>query len=306
MSDRSPDPAVLAAVTAQLQALLPGISAHDLPRFAASVAGPEPYTTGPDSQPREGVPRGTLRSGICPPGTVYPGVPHAYQVYVPAAPAESMALLVFQDGARYLGPEANTAAVLDALIDAGEIPPAVAVFIEPGAEGPGLPIYGGPGNRSVEYDSPGDAYARFLLDELLPHATAGLSITSDPALRVIVGLSSGGHCALNAAWERPDAFGKVVSHCGSFTAIRGGHELASKIRCGADRPLPLKVFLQSGEHDLDLVFGQWLAANRDMAAALAYRGIEHQLVIGTGGHSLAHGGALLPDTLRWIFEHESH
>ena len=288
----------------QLRSMLPGITEHDLGRFATAITTPGPYTPGAEAQPQDSIPRGTLRSGICPPGTVYPGVPHAYQVYQPAAPAESMALLVFQDGARYLGAEANTAAVLDALIHAGEIPPAVAVFVEPGAEGPGLPIYGGPGNRSVEYDSTGDAYARFLLDELLPHATADLTITAAPALRVIVGLSSGGHCALNVAFERPDAFGKVISHCGSFTALRGGHELASKIRRHAG-PLPLKVFLQTGEHDFDLVFGQWLAANRDMAAALAYRGIEHRLVVGTGGHSLAHGGALLPETLQWIFKDES-
>ena len=35
--------------------------------------------------------------------------------------------------------------------------------------------------------------------------------------------------------------------------------------------------------------------------ALAYRGIEHRLVIGRGGHSLAHGGAIFPDTLRWLW-----
>ena len=41
--------------------------------------------------------------------------------------------------------------------------------------------------------------------------------------RLIGGISSGGICAFNAAWHRPDRFGRVLSHCGSFTAIRGGH-----------------------------------------------------------------------------------
>uniref|UniRef100_UPI001180AB78 alpha/beta hydrolase n=1 Tax=Pelomonas sp. KK5 TaxID=1855730 RepID=UPI001180AB78 len=255
----------------QLRQMLPGIGDQDAPRFAASLSTPGPYAA---MQPREGVERGTLRSGRCPAGAVYPGVPHDYQVYLPARAQGPAALLVCMDGARYLGPEANTPAVLDALIAEGAIPPTVAVFIEPGAEGPGLPIYGGAGNRSIEYDSPGDAYARFLLDELLPQALAGVSVTDDPAQRVLCGLSSSGHCALNAAWERPDAFGKVISHCGSFVALRGGHELASKIR---REPHGLRrVFLQTGEHDLDIVFGSWLAANRDMAAALAYAGIEHR------------------------------
>ncbi len=291
---------------AQLQALLPGIPAQDLPRFAASMAEPGPYALDADSQPRDGVPQGELRSGQCPAGAVYPGVQHAYKLYVPAQcdPAKPAALMVFQDGARYLGPEASAASVLDNLIHAGTIPPTIAVFIEPGAEGPGLPIYGGPGNRSVEYDSSGDAYARFLLGELLPEVTLGLSVSTDPALRTLVGLSSGGHCAFNLAWERPDSFGKVVSHCGSFVNLRGGHELANKVRSSERKDI--KVFLQTGEHDLDIVFGHWPSANRQLAAALAYRGYEHRLVIGSGGHSLAHGGAIFPDTLKWLFEGTPH
>jgi len=294
------------AVMAQLRALLPGIPAQDLPRFAASMLDPGSYALGPNSQAQDGVPRGRLRSGQCAAGAIYPGVPHDYTVYVPAQyeAGRPAALMVFQDGARYLGPEANATAALDNLIASGAIPPTLAVFIEPGAEGPGLPIYGGAGNRSVEYDSSGDAYARLLLEELLPEVTLGLSVSQDPAVRTIVGLSSGGHCAFNVAWERPDAFGKVVSHCGSFVELRGGHELAGKVR-RAERK-DIKVFLQTGENDLDIVFGHWPSANRQLAAALAYRGYEHQLVVGSGGHSLAHGGAIFPDTLKWLFEGHHH
>ena len=119
-------------------------------------------------------------------------------------------------------------------------------------------------------------------------------------MRAICGLSSGGICAFNVAWERPDVFGKVVSHCGSFVNIRGGHLLASAVRAGPSKPL--RVFLQSGAHDLDIVFGNWPHANRELAAALTYQGCAHQLVIGAGGHSLAHGGAIFPDTLRWLWQ----
>ena len=207
--------------------------------------------------------------------------------------------MVFQDGGRYLGPEIDAPAVLDRLIAEGALPPTVAVFVDPGAQGPGLPIYGGRDNRSLEYDSVGDTYVRFLIEELLPEATEGLPISDDPTQRAIVGLSSGGACAFNAAWERPDAFGKVVSHCGSFVDIRGAHQLAQAVRHGPDKAL--KVFLQTGEHDLDIVFGDWVQANRTLASALAYRGIEHRLVVGRGGHSLRHGGAIFPDTLRWLW-----
>jgi enterochelin esterase family protein len=294
-------PAADAAVMEQLKAIAPGIPAHDLPRFARSLAGPEPYVLGSDSRPKEDVPRGALHARRHTGRTVYPGVERGYSVYVPHGHDTShpAALMVFQDGARYLGPECNAAVVFDNLIASGAIPPTVGVFVEPGEQGPGLPIYGGAGNRSVEYDSLGDAYVRFLIDELLPEATEGLTIDADPASHAICGLSSGGICALNAAWERSDFFGKVVSHCGSFVDIRGGDALASKIRrCG---PKALRVFLQTGARDLDLVFGHWVHANRTLAAALDYHGIDHQLVVGDGGHSLAHGGAIFPDTLRWLW-----
>jgi enterochelin esterase family protein len=173
------------------------------------------------------------------------------------------------------------------------------VFVEPGEKGPGIPLFGGTDNRSAEYDATGDTYVRFLLEELLPVALDGYKVVDDGAGRAIVGLSSGGVCALNAAFERPDAFGKVVSHCGSFVDIRGGHELANKIRRA--EPKPLRIFLQSGRYDLDITFGNWELANRTVASALAYRGYEHQLVIGEGGHSLKHGGAIFHETLKWLW-----
>lgn len=64
------------------------------------------------------------------------------------------------------------------------------------------------------------------------------------------------------------------------------------------------MFLQSGRFDLDITFGNWELANRTVAAALAYRGYEHQLVIGEGGHSLRHGGAIFHQTLEWLWKRE--
>jgi enterochelin esterase family protein len=101
------------------------------------------------------------------------------------------------------------------------------------------------------------------------------------------------------AWERPDAFRKVLSHIGSFADIRGGHVYPSHIRKHA--PRPLRVFLQDGEADLDNEYGNWWLGNLQMAAALRYRGYDYKLVGGDGGHTGEHGGAILPDSLRWLW-----
>ena len=104
------------------------------------------------------------------------------------------------------------------------------------------------------------------------------------------------------AWERPDAFRKVLSHCGSFTDIRGGGIYPSLIRKSEKKPI--RIFLQSGEQDLDRPAGNWPLANKLMASALAFQGYDYQFVFGTEGHTLRHGGAIFPESLRWLWRTE--
>lgn len=297
----STTPELPAEILAELKRAMPGIPDRDLPRFAASIAAPEPYSPGPDSMQQEDVPAGHLMHHRLEASTVYPGVTRDYWIYVPAAcradkPAR---LMVFQDGARYLAAEANVPVVFDNLIAQGAMPPTVGLFVQPGEPGPGLPVYGGTGNRSVEYDTVDGTYARLLVEELIPLVAEIQPLVDDPAGRAICGLSSGGICAFTAAWHRPDVFGKVVSHCGSFVDIRGGHVIPELVRRSEAKPL--RVFLQTGQHDLNILFGDWVQANLTLASALAYRGYDHRLAVGDGGHSLVHGGAILPDTLRWLW-----
>jgi hypothetical protein len=49
----------------------------------------------------------------------------------------------------------------------------------------------------------------------------------------------------------------------------------------------------------------WFSANLRVAAALAERGYDLRLVLGDGGHDPNHGGAILPDALRWLWRRES-
>ena len=96
-----------------------------------------------------------------------------------------------------------------------------------------------------------------------------------------------------------DAFRKVISHIGSFTNIRGGHVYPALIR--KTEAKPLRVYLQEGENDLDNLHGNWPLANLQMEAALKFAQYDHKFVMGTGKHSGRHGGAIFPDTLRWIW-----
>jgi enterochelin esterase family protein len=131
-------------------------------------------------------------------------------------------------------------------------------------------------------------------------------LRQDAAGRAISGISSGGICAFTAAWERPDAFSKVLSWVGSFTniaagesGIAGGHNYPPLIR--RTPPKPIRVFLQDGKNDLNVVAGNWWLANQEMASALEFAGYDFTTAWGNGFHSNLHGRAILPDSLRWLW-----
>lgn len=270
----------------------------------AAVRAADDYTLGADSEPKAGVPEGEVRKGTFTTSKLFPGTTREYFVYVPKQydPAKPAALMVFFDGQNFIKRDGQfrVPVVFDNLIARKEMPVTIAIGITPGTVAPTLPNGKARSNRSFEYDSLGDLNVRFLLDELLPEATKGLNITSDPDLRAVCGNSSGGIAAFTVAWERPDQFRKVVSHIGSFTNIRGGHVYPALIR--KTKPVkPLRVFLQDGSNDLNNLHGNWPLANQDMAAALKFMSYDHKYVVGDGAHSSKHGGSIFPDTMRWLW-----
>jgi len=266
------------------------------------------YPLSEDSLRHEGVPQGKVTQHVWSKSNVFPETIRRYYVYVPAQydSAKPAALMVFQDGHTYISENGDfrVPTVFDNLIHAKEMPVTIGLFIDPGHLTPELPPEPGwrprPANRSVEYDTLSDDYSRFLLGEILPEIEKSYNITSDPEGRAICGISSGGICAFTVAWERPDRFRKVLSHIGSFTNIRGGHNYPALIRKGGDAK-PLRVFLQDGSGDLDNQHGNWPLANKQMYAALTFRDYDVNFVYGTGAHNGNHGGAILPDSLRWLW-----
>jgi enterochelin esterase family protein len=239
-------------------------------------------------------------------------------VYVPAQfkPDGSAAVMVFQDGSGYKNTTGDwrIPTVFDNLIAKGDMPPTVAIFINPGnaplkpGEAPrkrpdGRPA--GASNRSFEYDSLGDRYAKFLLEEILPEVEKKWPLSHDPEMRAISGTSSGGICSFTVAWEHPEAFRKVLSTIGSFTNIRGGNAYPSLIRKTERKPI--RVFLQDSSGDLDNKFGNWPIANQQMHAALKYMGYDVKFDWVEGyGHNSKRGGSILPDALRWLWRKEKY
>jgi enterochelin esterase-like enzyme len=262
----------------------------------------EVYLAHPDSLERSDVPKGKLTQKDLWKSKIFDGTTRDWWVYVPAQYKDDTpaCVMVFQDGAGY---KEFVPTVFDNLIAKKDMPVTVAIFINPGK------FDDNKSNRSFEYDTLSDQYARFLLDEILPEVEKSVKLRQDGDSRAIAGISSGGICAWTVAWQRPDEFRKVLSWVGSFTniasgksGVAGGHNYEALIRKSAKKPI--RVFLQDGANDLDNANGNWPLANQQMAKALAFQGYDYAFIFGQGFHSNKHGRSLLPDSLRWLWRED--
>lgn len=264
------------------------------------------YVPGVEAQRREDAPHGEVRK-LAPfeSSAVFPGTIHEWQIYLPKQydAAKPACVMIFFDGSGFANADGPTRVpvVFDNLIAKKEMPVTIAVFIDPGVIKAVEPPAKNRSNRSFEYDSLGDANARFVFDELMPLVAKDFNLTKDPAGWAACGLSSSGIAAFTLAWERPDRLQKVVSWIGSFTNIRGGYVYPAEIRKTKEKPKPIRVFLQDGANDLDNLHGNWPLSNQEMAAALKFAGYDFKFEFGDGGHSPKHGGSIFPDTMRWLW-----
>ena len=273
----------------------------------ARVAGPvhlEHFEYTADSLRQPDVPQGRLEKFEWRDSRVFPQTVREVTVYLPQQyrPDEPACLMVWQDGSRHADPNGSMRAsvVFDNLIAKREMPVTIGVFVDPGRQA-GQKPGARPANRSFEYDSLGDAYARFLLTEILPEVQKryGVKFRPEPEARAIAGGSSGGICAFTAAWERPDQFHKVLCWVGTFVDIRGGNAYPYLLRVTERKPL--RVYLQDGTHDLDNKFGNWPLANRMMEASLRYLGYDCRVDWNEGFHGSKGMAPLLPEALRWLW-----
>jgi enterochelin esterase-like enzyme len=283
---------------------------------------------GPLSYLQPGVPSGTLSPKIVHTSKIYDGMKSDYWIYVPAQydPKVPAAVMVFQDGGGYTDREGNNPAlnVIDNLMAQKKIPVLIAVFINPGdiSDSPGTPTYNfvkaysdkwsrtlKDSMRSTLYDTVSDRYVRYLRDEVLAEVGGKYNLRKDAYSRAITGLSSGGICSFNAAWQLPDQFSRVISWIGSFTSIQwkedphvpdGGQDYAEKVLREPRRNL--RVWLQDGSEDQENArYGSWPLANVRLANALKLKDYDFHFSFGKGTHNSGGGAAEFPEEMIWLW-----
>ncbi len=278
--------------------------------LSAAMALPaQDYTLGPDSQPQDGVPKGTVTKFVLPPGKSYPGTPHDCSVYVPAQydASKPTPFMIFLDGSQALGDSMRVPVVVDNLIAKHDLPPMIAIFVDPGI----LPVVSDAAqnryNRIYEYDSLTPRFSEFLLDELIPAVAKNYNLSKNPDDRGLSGVSTGAVGAFMAAWNRPDQFHRVLSFIGTYVSMKGADTLPALVR--KTEPKPIRIWMQDGTQDHisppepygSSMFGSWPINNQVMYQALEFAGYDVKFEMGTEAHNLKQGGADLPDALRWLW-----
>jgi len=259
----------------------------------------------PDSYPQPGSPEGKLTGPLVLESKIYPDMKANVWYYVPAQwdGATPLPVEIWGDGQMYVQRPGNLRVLdaLDNLTRQKRIPLMVNIFIQPGTAA------GKPQMRSIEYDTVDDAYARYLLEEILPEIGKNVKLRTDGYSRAMVGESSGGICAFNAAFLKPGEFSRVLSWIGSFAALQvspahpaGGAEYPIMARREAKRNI--RVWLQDGAEDQENPrAGSWPLANIHLANSLKLKGYDYHLSFGSGNHNQNQGAAELPESLTWLW-----
>ncbi len=263
------------------------------------------YPVDAASVEQSGVPKGEIIKFTFDHSNIFPGTWRECWIYVPVQykPETPACVYINQDGIQWKAPT-----VFDNLINSKEMPVTIGVFITPGRlratdTATGLDRF----NRSFEYDGLGDAYARFVLEEIFPevekHKTSdgrAIHLSKNGNDRAIGGSSSGAICAFTAAWERPQQFSRVFSAIGTYVGLRGGNIYPTLIR--KYEPKPLRIYLQDGANDNNIYAGDWFKANESMERSLTFAGYEVTHTWGEGAHSGKQGTAIFPSVMKWLWK----
>jgi gluconolactonase len=264
----------------------------------------ENYPVDPALEEQPGVPKGELLKFTFEASQIFPGTTREVSVYVPAQYKGDQPACVYvnQDGIQWKAPT-----VFDNLIHKKEIPIVIGIFVTPGKvlaqnKDTDMDRF----NRSFEYDGVNGNYARLLLEEIFPFVESqqtadgrAVRLSKNRNDRAIGGSSSGAVCAFTAAWERPEEFSKVFSAIGTYIGLRGADHYDILVR--KYEPKPIRIFLQDGSNDLNIYAGDWWKANEAMERSLTFAGYDVKHVWGEGAHNGAHGTAVFPEAMRWLW-----
>jgi enterochelin esterase-like enzyme len=228
----------------------------------------------------------------------YLGNQRRFWVYTPpgySLESPPYRLLILFDGLFY-SQTIPTATIVDNLLAAGRVYPAVIIMVDQTDRMLELGCY--------------EPFNKFLVQELIPWVRQHNHVTAIAAETIVGGFSRGGLAAACAGLRHPEIFGNVLSESGYFswdpdedrTADEEDLEFEWIVRQFASQPkVPLRFYLEVGLLERDHDFPDspsLLQSNRHMRDVLIAKGYPVQYQEFAGGHEIFLFGMALPDALQ--------
>ncbi len=283
-----------------------------------------------DSYPKPGVPEGKMSDMMVHESPVYHGYKISWWVYAspgvdPATPAPVM---IWHDGHRFLQRDMRDRlpVVTENLVQQKKIPPMVHILLSPTVvddpvNGPYTPETRQRSLRSLLYDSVNDTYNHMVFGEIYPKVETMYKLRHDGYSTGTCGQSSGGICAFNMGWQRPEQVSRVLSRIGTYTSIQwrhgqdnpnhffGFHDPAGFLDGGNIYPFMirkwpqknLRVYLSDGSYDLENDHGSWPMQAIQMANSLKMKEYDFKFTFGNSQHNTEQGEAELPMAMTWLW-----
>ena len=217
----------------------------------------------------------------------------AYDVSKPAC------VMIFQDGGGMVTERGawHGPIVMDNLIHKREMPVTIGIFINPGVL-PALPKNSRAGTTGATNTTLWAIAMRGFCRRDSAGGWEGFEAVGRPEDRPWMGSSSGGIAAFTAAWNRPDAFHRVISFIGSYTNLRGAQELfVADPQDGAEASSGVPAGRRRTRTSTP-VTGGWRI--RTWPPRLSMPDMTQRLWLEPRG-TTRHGSAILPDAMRWLW-----
>ncbi len=274
-----------------------------------SVVAMPGFRVSDETTRRDGVTPGTLSDPVLIESEAM-GYTISYHVYLPAGydGLADLPVLYVTDGSDFSHPDmGGMPAALDNLIEAGRIPPALAVFVD--AWSPDR----AENRREIEFvERPAD-YARFLTTELVPVIDAAYRTSPSPDARILVGTSFGGLHAVATAVHQPDVFGTLAMFSPPLHYLGEPDLLEDPVRVAAYQEVAalvaevescgpgtgqdcprVRLFLGSGLPELGDIGGL-----DQVAAGWEEAGFEHMFIQVAEGHGWGNWSGLMDEMLEY-------
>ena len=217
----------------------------------------------------------------------------------------------------------HAAETMDRLIDAGEMPPTIAVAVWHGHQNRIDEYAPSPARLQLDTSQPSRVYGgapskahdRYLVEKLRPWIAQTFGVRNAPSRWAIIGSSMGGLKALQLGLEHPEAFGSVLAFSPSLWWDRGifgnrvsGQRRLADMASAAPQSFAPRIFLSHGGYDAPGRRGSGDGGNEThrLHKHLKSRRATENLTLGyrytdSHAHNQQAWADVLPEALRFAF-----